>query len=126
MERSGLVVDDDRKLADGIRRYLERDGFRVVVAHDALDALERIDEGALSLIVLDLMLPQMDGLEVCRRVREHSTVPIIMVTARSLEQDKLAGLHVGADDYITKPFSPRELVARVHTVLRRSTPPGDA
>ncbi|MBV8762338.1 MAG: response regulator transcription factor [Deltaproteobacteria bacterium] len=124
MQRSVLVVDDDRKLADGIRRYLERDGFRVLLAHDALEALRQIDEAAPSLVVLDLMLPQMDGLEVCRRVRAHSLVPIIMVTARSLEDDKLAGLEVGADDYVTKPFSPRELVARVHAVLRRSTAPG--
>jgi DNA-binding response OmpR family regulator len=126
MPRTVLVVDDDVKLADGIKRYLERERFRVVIAHDGRTALQLVEADEPALIVLDVMLPALDGIQLCRRVREVSTVPIIMVTARNLEDDRLAGFGVGADDYITKPFSPRELVARVHAVLRRAVPLGES
>jgi DNA-binding response OmpR family regulator len=121
-----LVVDDDAKLADGIKRYLERERFRVLTARDGVSALQQIEAEDVALVVLDLMLPGLDGIGVCRRVRETSLVPIIMLTARTLEQDRLDGFDVGADDYVTKPFSPRELVARVHAVLRRGAPVGEA
>ena len=114
-----LVVDDDKKTVELVRLYLERDGYRVLSAYDGLEALRLAEEKHPDLIVLDLMLPGLDGLEVCRRIREQSDVPIIMLTAKTADQDKLAGLGLGADDYITKPFSPRELAARVRVVLRR-------
>jgi DNA-binding response OmpR family regulator len=118
MNRKILVVDDDRKTVDLIKLYLEKDGYRVQVAYDGHQALEMSRRGP-DLIVLDLMLPAVDGLDVCRIVRAESKVPVIMLTARTTEEDRLAGLDTGADDYITKPFSPRELVARVRAVLRR-------
>jgi len=116
-----LVVEDDAKVAGLIRLYLEHAGFAVTSAADGREALAlaRADP-APNLVVLDVMLPHVDGLEVCRRLREESDVPIIVVSARTTEEDRLAGLELGADDYVTKPFSPRELVARVRTVLRRS------
>jgi DNA-binding response OmpR family regulator len=114
-----LVVDDDRKTVDLIRLYLERAGYAVEVAYDGREALARVEAGVPDLVVLDLMLPRMDGLDVCHVIRETARLPIIMLTARSTEEDKLAGLETGADDYVTKPFSPRELVARVRAVLRR-------
>ena len=114
-----LVVDDDKRTADLIRLYLERDGYRVLLAHDGRAALEAARGRGPDLIVLDLMLPQVDGLDVCRILRAESRVPIIMLTARTTEDDKLLGLDLGADDYVTKPFSPREVVARVRAVLRR-------
>jgi len=115
-----LVVDDDRKTVDLVRLYLEKDGYRVLTAHDGLQALEMARQKRPDLIVLDLMLPGMDGLDVCRILRgEGNKVPIIMLTAKTTEEDKLIGLDLGADDYVTKPFSPRELVARVRAVLRR-------
>jgi len=115
-----LVVDDDAQTVSAIRLYLERDGFDVAVAADGREALKLASATPRpDLIVLDLMLPGMDGLEVCRRLRSHSDVPIIMLTARSTEEDRLEGLELGADDYVVKPFSPRELTARVHAVLRR-------
>lgn len=114
-----LVVDDDRKTVDLIKLYLEKDGYRVLVAHDGRQALELARQRGPDLIVLDLMLPQMDGLDVCRILRAESKVPIIMLTARTTEEDKLFGLDLGADDYVSKPFSPRELLARVRAVLRR-------
>lgn len=114
-----LVVDDDRKTVATIKLYLEHDGFEVVCAHDGEQALEQQRACDPDLIVLDLMLPRVAGLDVCRRVRAASEVPIIMLTARTTEADKLRGLALGADDYVTKPFSPRELTARVRTVLRR-------
>ncbi|HEX2173427.1 MAG TPA: response regulator transcription factor [Dehalococcoidia bacterium] len=120
IQRRILVVDDDRKLVDLIRLYLERDGYRVVPAFDGEMALQLARQTKPALIVLDLMLPRLSGLEVCRRLRGDSDVPIIMLTARSTEDDKLLGLEIGADDYMTKPFSPRELVARIRTVLRRA------
>jgi DNA-binding response OmpR family regulator len=119
-----LVVDDDVKTVELVKLYLTRDGYRVFCAYDGLEALRLARESHPDLIVLDLMLPGMDGLEVCRTLREESEVPIIMLTARTMDQDKLAGLDLGADDYVTKPFSPRELAARVRAVLRRL--PGDA
>ncbi len=114
-----LVVDDDRKIVDLVRLYLERDGYRVLVAYDGLEALKLARQRRPDLIVLDLLLPEVDGLDVCRILQTESEVPIIMLTAKTTEEDKLIGLELGADDYVTKPFSPRELVARVRTVLRR-------
>jgi DNA-binding response OmpR family regulator len=115
-----LVVDDDRKTVDLIRLYLERAGFGVRVAHDGERALDLVGESVPDLLILDLMLPKIDGLDVCLAVQAVNPVPVIMLTARTTEGDKLAGLETGADDYVTKPFSPRELVARVKAVLRRT------
>lgn len=115
-----LVVDDEARIADICRDYLERGGFKVTTAGNGADALALLRTRPPDLVVLDLGLPKMDGLDVTRAVRQHSNVPIIMLTARVEESDKLIGLELGADDYITKPFSPRELVARVRAVLRRS------
>jgi two-component system alkaline phosphatase synthesis response regulator PhoP len=114
-----LVVDDEPKIVKQARDYLERSSFRVVTAGDGKTALAQTRQERPDLIVLDLNLPQMDGLDVCRALRRESDVPIIMLTARVDETDRLIGLELGADDYITKPFSPRELVARVRAVLRR-------
>jgi len=114
-----LVVDDDVKTVELVKLYLNRDGYRVLTAYDGVEALRLAREGHPDLIVLDLMLPGIDGLEVCRTLRGESDVPIIMLTAKTTDQDKLAGLNLGADDYVTKPFSPRELAARVRAVLRR-------
>jgi DNA-binding response OmpR family regulator len=114
-----LVVDDDRNIVDLVRLYLERDGYQVLVAHDGLEALRLARQRRPDLIVLDLLLPEVDGLDVCRILQTESKVPIIMLTAKTTEEDKLIGLELGADDYVTKPFSPRELVARVRAVLRR-------
>ena len=114
-----LVVDDDAKTVELVKLYLNRDGYRVLTAYDGIEALRLAREGHPELIVLDLMLPGIDGLEVCRTLRSESDVPIIMLTARTTDQDKLTGLELGADDYMTKPFSPKELAARVRTVLRR-------
>ncbi|MBC7814260.1 MAG: response regulator transcription factor [Burkholderiales bacterium] len=119
MNRKILVVDDDKKTAELIRLYLESDGYRAIVAHTGSQALEMARQQQPTLIVLDLMLPHVDGLDICRILRAESDVPIIMLTARTTEADKLLGLDLGADDYITKPFSPREVVARVRAVLRR-------
>ena len=119
MSRKILVVDDDRKTVDLLRLYLEKDGYQVLAAHDGRQALELTRQRRPDLIVLDLMLPNVDGLDVCRILRAESATPIIMLTARTTEDDKLLGLDLGADDYITKPFSPREVVARVRVVLRR-------
>jgi two-component system alkaline phosphatase synthesis response regulator PhoP len=114
-----LVVDDEPKIVKQARDYLERGGFRVIEAGDGKTALVRARSERPDLVVLDLNLPEMDGLDVCRALRRESDVPVIMLTARVEETDRLIGLELGADDYITKPFSPRELVARVRTVLRR-------
>jgi len=114
-----LVVDDDVKTVELVKLYLNRDGYRVLTAYDGAEALRLVKEGRPDLVVLDLMLPGIDGLQVCRTLRDESDVPIIMLTARTTDQDKLTGLDLGADDYVTKPFSPRELAARVRTVLRR-------
>ena len=114
-----LVVDDDAKTVELVKLYLNRDGYRVITAGDGNDALRLARENHPDLIVLDLMLPGMSGLEVCRILREESDVPIIMLTALTTDDDRLKGLELGADDYVTKPFSPRELAARVRAVLRR-------
>jgi two-component system response regulator VicR len=114
-----LVVDDESSIRDVLTRYLEREGYRVEVAADGPSALHATAQMSPDLIVLDLMLPGLDGLEVCHRLRMQSTVPIIMLTARDEEADKVRGFTTGADDYITKPFSPAELVLRVKAVLRR-------
>lgn len=114
-----LVVDDDVKTVELVKLYLNRDGYRVLTAYDGTEALRLAREGYPDLIVLDLMLPGIDGLEICRTLRGESDVPIIMLTAKTTDQDKLVGLDLGADDYVTKPFSPRELAARVRVVLRR-------
>jgi DNA-binding response OmpR family regulator len=115
-----LVVEDDPKTAASIRLYLEREGFETLVAHGGRRALELARSEAPDLLVLDLMLPEVNGYEVCRTLRSESAVPIVMLTARTTEEDTLRGLDLGADDYIAKPFSPRELVARVRAVLRRA------
>jgi DNA-binding response OmpR family regulator len=120
MSRKILIVDDDRKTVDLLRLYLEKDGYQVLTAHDGRQALELTRQRRPNLIVLDLMLPSVDGLDVCRILRAETDTPIIMLTARTTEDDKLLGLDLGADDYITKPFSPREVVARVRVVLRRA------
>jgi DNA-binding response OmpR family regulator len=114
-----LVVDDDAKTVELVKLYLNRDGYRVLTAYDGVEALRLAREGHPDLIVLDLMLPGINGLEVCRTLRGESDVPVIMLTARTTDEDKLTGLGLGADDYVTKPFSPRELAARVRAVLRR-------
>jgi len=121
-----LVVDDDHKLIALVRTYLEREGFRVLPAYDGAQALDLVARHHPGFIILDVMLPRLDGVSVCRQIRKGSDVPILMLTARVEEADKLAGLHVGADDYVTKPFSPRELVARVRAILRRTGAPGPA
>ncbi|MBW5480495.1 response regulator transcription factor [Streptomyces bambusae] len=115
-----LVVDDDPTVAEVVTGYLDRSGFAVEHAADGPEALLRAEERRPDLVVLDLMLPGLDGLEVCRRLRETGPIPVIMLTARGDEDDRITGLEVGADDYVTKPFSPRELVLRVESVLRRS------
>jgi DNA-binding response OmpR family regulator len=114
-----LVVDDDQKIVELVKLYLERDRFQVLAAFDGLQALELARQKQPDLIILDVMLPKIDGLDVLRLLTAESTIPIILLTARRTEDDKLIGLELGADDYITKPFSPRELVARVRVVLRR-------
>lgn len=119
MRHKILVVDDEVKIVELVRAYLERDGHTVLTAHDGQTALTLARREKPDLLVLDVMLPGLDGLEVCRTLRRESQVGIIMLTARGDELDKLLGLELGADDYITKPFSPREVAARVRTVLRR-------
>jgi two-component system, OmpR family, alkaline phosphatase synthesis response regulator PhoP len=120
-----LIVEDDRKTAASIDMYLRHGGFRTDVARTGAEGLDRARDGKPDLVVLDLMLPGLGGLELCRTLRAESVVPIIMLTARSTEDDKLRGLELGADDYVTKPFSPRELVARIKAVLRRFDPAGE-
>jgi DNA-binding response OmpR family regulator len=115
-----LVVDDEANIVELVSLYLEREGFQVESASDGASAYEQIRENEPSLVVLDIMLPEMDGFEVCRKTRARSEVPIIMLTARDEDFDKIVGLELGADDYLTKPFNPRELVARVKAILRRS------
>ncbi len=120
MSQTVLVVEDDPKIVNLLCLYLEREGFGVASAADGREALDAAARIRPSLIILDLMLPHVDGLEVCRRLRATSDVPILMLTARVDELDKLLGLSLGGDDYVTKPFSPREVVARVKTILRRT------
>jgi two-component system alkaline phosphatase synthesis response regulator PhoP len=118
-QQTVLIVDDEKHIIDLARMYLERDGFAVEEALNGAEALRKIQTLKPALVVLDLMLPEVDGWEVCRRIRVDSDVPIIMLTARSEDVDKIVGLELGADDYLTKPFNPRELVARVKAILRR-------
>src|SRR5581483_10425217 len=115
-----LVVDDEPIVRDVIVRYLNRDGFETLEAGDGEDARRLIETHNPSLVVLDVMLPSVDGLELCRWIRSRSDLPVIMLTARGEEADRIVGLELGADDYVTKPFSPRELAARVRSVLRRT------
>lgn len=117
-----LIVEDDPKTSALLKVYLEREGYQTRSAADGALAVEMAQRHAPALIVLDLMIPKLDGLEVCRRIRQASEVPILMLTARVEEIDKLVGLSIGADDYVTKPFSPREVVARVKAILRRAAP----
>lgn len=119
MSETILVVDDEQRIIDLASMYLEQEGYTIHSANDGSVAYEMIQQDEPDLIVLDLMLPGMDGLEICRRVRADSDVPIIMLTARSDDIDKIVGLELGADDYLTKPFNPRELVARVKAIMRR-------
>ena len=117
-----LVVEDEASIASFVAMYLRNAGYGVKVAQNGRDGLAQATAHSPALIVLDLMLPDIDGIEVCRRLRQHSEVPILMLTARDEDVDKIVGLEVGADDYLTKPFNPRELVARVKSILRRATP----
>ncbi|MBI5301058.1 MAG: response regulator transcription factor [Chloroflexi bacterium] len=117
-----LLVDDEKNIIELERLYLEKEGYAIETAHDGKVALDKFRAIKPALIVLDLMLPGMDGWEVCRRIRQESDVPIIMLTARDQDVDKIVGLELGADDYLTKPFNPRELVARVKAILRRYAP----
>ncbi len=116
-----LVVDDEPIVRDVVVRYLEREGYRTLEAEDGESARELLERETPNLVVLDVMLPGTDGLTLCRWIRARSDLPVIMLTARGDEADRIVGLEIGADDYVAKPFSPRELVARVRTVLRRST-----
>ena len=117
-----LVVEDEASIASFISLYLKNAGYRVRAVSSGGDALAQVELEQPALIVLDLMLPDMDGIDVCRRIRQRKDIPILMLTARDEDVDKIIGLEVGADDYMTKPFNPRELVARVKSILRRSTP----
>ena len=117
-----LLVDDEPNIIELASMYLQQDGFRVISAGDGLTALERATQDRPALMVLDLMLPRLDGWEVCKRIRAESDLPILMLTARDDDIDKIVGLELGADDYLTKPFNPRELVARVKAILRRADP----
>ncbi len=123
MTETILLVDDEQHIIDLARMYIEQEGFTVEFANDGRTALDKIQDETPELIVLDLMLPQVDGWEVCRQVRADSDVPIIMLTARDEDIDKIVGLELGADDYLTKPFNPRELIARIKAILRRSGRP---
>jgi DNA-binding response OmpR family regulator len=118
-----LIVEDDQTVAEVVTRYLEREGFAVESVSDGHEALVRADAQLPDLVVLDIMLPGLDGLEVCRRLRSRAPIPVVMLTARGSEEDRVVGLDLGADDYVAKPFSPRELTARVKAVLRRAGSP---
>lgn len=126
MAKKILIVEDEPNIAETVAYSLEKEGYKVSVANDGTSGLERILRDEPDLVILDLMLPGIDGLDICRQVRRKSDVPIIMLTAKEAEIDRVLGLEMGADDYITKPFSLRELVARVKTVLRRSDHAGHA
>ena len=115
-----LVVDDEKKIVEIVKAYLEREGYEVLAAYDGKSALEAVKRQSPSLVILDLMLPQVSGWDVCRALRADSNIPIIMLTARDDVTDKIIGLELGADDYVTKPFDPKELVSRVKALLRRA------
>ncbi len=117
-----LLVEDEPSIASLVRAYLERDSYKVIWASNGADALAALDRHQIRMVILDIGLPDIDGFEVCRRIRRRSQVPILMLTARDEEPDRVAGLELGADDYISKPFSPRELVARMKAVMRRVEP----
>lgn len=123
-----LIIDDDVKLVQLVQEYLQPQGFAVDAAHDGLSGLRRAEaqtrDSGYDLVILDLMLPEIDGLEVCRQLRRSSAVPVLMLTARGDETDRIVGLEMGADDYLPKPFNPRELLARIRAILRRSASPG--
>ena len=119
MSKKILVVDDEKQIADILQFNLKKEGFNVTCAHDGLEALEKVEEVMPDLILLDIMLPLKDGIEVCREIRKKYDMPIIMLTAKDSEIDKVIGLEIGADDYVTKPFSTRELLARIKANLRR-------
>lgn len=119
MDRKILVVDDDEELVDFLEDYLEKDGYEVRGTYNGKDALRRFREREFDLVVLDLMLPEMDGYRVCERMRREAETPIIMLTAKTSDEEKIKGLDLGADDYVTKPFSPGELLARIRAALRR-------
>ena len=124
MPQKILVVDDEPHIVELVKYNLHQEGYEVVTAHDGAQALDRAQAERPDLVILDLMLPYTDGLEVCRQLRRDSTVPIIMLTAKDGELERVVGLELGADDYVTKPFSPRELVARVRAILRRTARDG--
>lgn len=117
-----LIVEDDCNTANLVRTYLEREGFATLVASDGRTALQLFEQQPVDFLILDIMLPQVDGWEICRRIRSRSTVPILMLSAREEEIDRVLGLSLGADDYVVKPFSPRELVERVKAIIRRTRP----
>ncbi len=119
MDERILIVDDDEKIRNLISIYLENEGYKTIKVKDALEALKVLEEDTMDLIMLDIMMPQMDGIAACMKIREERNMPIIMVSAKSEEMDKIYGLSSGADDYITKPFNPMELIARVKSQLRR-------
>ncbi len=121
MREKILIIEDDTKISDLVKLYLEKDEFKVTTANDGKQGLEKIVKENPDLIILDLMLPEIDGLTIAKSVREKNNIPIIMLTAKDEETDKIVGLEIGADDYVAKPFSPKELVARVKAVLRRSS-----
>jgi len=125
MRAKVLVVDDEQDILDLVRYHFEREGYQVVGCRDGKSALDLVGREKPDLVVLDLLMPGVDGFEVCRRLRRESSIPIVMLTAKADETDTVVGLELGADDYVTKPFSPRELVARVRAVLRRGTGPAD-
>ncbi len=125
MSRHILVVDDEARIREVVQYALEREGYRVTAVEDGQAALDAVAQHSFDLIVLDVMLPQLDGLEVCRRIRTQQATPILFLSARSDEIDRVLGLELGGDDYLTKPFSPRELVARVRAVLRRVQAPAE-
>ncbi|SJZ35312.1 response regulator transcription factor [Selenihalanaerobacter shriftii] len=116
-----LVVDDEEKITKVVKSYLQQKGYEVLVAYDGKEALEITNNEELDLVVLDLMLPKLSGEEVCKRIRSKSDLPILMLTAKTTEDDRINGLNIGADDYLIKPFSPRELVARARAILRRTS-----
>jgi len=120
MKKKIMVVDDEQTLVKALSFALEKEGFMVSPAYNGEEALQKWKENRFDLVILDLMMPGMDGYEVCRRLRQESNIPIIMLTARAEDIDKIQGLELGADDYVTKPFNPRELIARIKSVLRRS------
>lgn len=118
--RTIVVVDDDKEIANLVSLYLVNEGYRVIKGHNGLEALKILEEEPVDLMILDVMMPELDGMEVCRRVRETRTIPILMLSAKSEDMDKILGLMTGADDYMAKPFNPMELSARVKSLLRRS------